>query len=152
MVKGLSGNSEDEQALYKRLEAVIAAQGHIIRKVAGTASKGSFNISTGVISIRDDLEAVQRIKTLLHEYGHAVDFAMNPDENISRPHRELVAESVAYIVASRLGVDTSRYTSGYLASWGGEAGELAVVADTAQTVAMKIIDKLAESSDFAFLI
>ena len=59
---------------------------------------------------------------------------------------------VAYIVASRLGVDTSRYTSGYLASWGGEAGELAVVADTAQTVAMKIIDKLAESSDFAFLI
>ncbi len=152
LVKGLSGNSEDEQALYKRLEAVIAAQGHIIREVTGTASKGSYNISTGIISIRSDLEALQRIKTLLHEYGHAVDFSMNPDENISRPHRELVAESVAYIVASRLGLDTSRYTSGYLASWGGEAGELAVVADTAQKVAMKIIDTLAESEDFAFLI
>lgn len=75
---------------------------------------------------------------------------MNPDENISRSHRELVAESVAYIVASRLGLDTRRYTSGYLASWSGEAGELAIVADTAQKVAMKIIDTLAESLDFAF--
>lgn len=152
LVKGLSGDSEAEKSLYERLEAVIAAQGHIIRKVTGTASKGSFNISTGIISIRDDLEAVQRIKTLLHEFAHATDFTMNPDENISRPHRELVAESVAYIVASRLGLDTSRYTSGYLASWGGEAGELAIVADSAQKVAMKIIDTLAESSDFAFLI
>ena len=152
LVKGLSGDSEAEKSLYERLEAVIAAQGHIIRKVTGTASKGSFNISTGIISIRDDLEAVQRIKTLLHEFAHATDFTMNPDENISRPHRELVAESVAYIVASRLGLDTSRYTSGYLASWGGEAGELAIVADSAQKVAMKIIDTLAESSYFAFLI
>ena len=64
----------------------------------------------------------------------------------------MVAESVAFIVAHRLGLDVSRYSSGYLASWGGEAGELAVVADSAQKVAMKIIDKLAESEDFAFLI
>ena len=152
LVRGLSGDSEDEKALYERIRAAIAAQGHVIREVTGTASKGSYNLITKVISVRSDMEALQRIKTLLHEYAHAVDFAMNPDENISRPHRELVAESVAFIVAQRLGLDVSRYSSGYLASWGGEAGELAVVADTAQKVAMKIIDKLAESEDFAFLI
>ena len=152
LVKGLSGNSEDEQALYEHLKAAITAQGHTIREVTGTASKGSYNIVTGLISVRSDMEALQRIKTLLHEYGHCVDFNMNPNENISRSHRELVAESVAYIVASRLGLDTSRYSSNYLASWGGEAGELAVVADSAQKVAMKIIDTLAESEDFAFLI
>ena len=152
LVKGLSGDSEAEQALYERIKAVIAAQGHTIREVTGTASKGSYNLITKVISVRSDMEALQRIKTLLHEYGHLEDFTMNPDENISRPHRELVAESVAYIVAHRLGLDVSWYSSGYLASWGGEAGELAVVADTAQKVAMKIIDTLAESEDFAFLI
>lgn len=152
LVKGLSGDSEAEQALYEHLKAAITAQGHTIREVTGTASKGSYNLITKVISVRSDMEALQRIKTLLHEYGHLEDFAMNPDESISRSHRELVAESVAYIVASRLGLDTSRYTSSYLASWGGKAGELAVVADTAQKVAMKIIDTLAESSDFAFLI
>lgn len=152
LVKGLSGDSEDEKALYERIKAAITAQGHTIREVTGTASKGSYNLITKVISVRSDMEALQRIKTLLHEYGHLEDFAMNPDENISRPHRELVAESVAFIVASRLGLDTSRYSSGYLASWGGEAGELAVVADSAQKVAMKIIDTLAESEDFAFLI
>lgn len=152
LVKGLSGNSEDEKALYERLRAAIAAQGVTIQEVTGTASKGSYNLSTGIISVRSDMEALQRIKTLLHEFGHRVDFNMNPDENISRSHRELVAESVAYVVASRLGLDTSRYTSGYLASWGGEPGELAVVADTVQKVAAEIINKLAESSDFAFLI
>lgn len=152
LVKGLSGDGEDERTLYERLKAAITAQGHTIREVTGTASKGSYNLITKVISVRSDMEALQRIKTLLHEYGHLEDFAMNPDESTSRSHRELVAESVAYIVASRLGLDTSRYTSGYLASWGGEAGELAVVADSAQKVAMKIIDTLAESEDFAFLI
>lgn len=151
LVKGLSGDGEEERTLYERLKAAITAQGHIIREVTGTASKGSYNLITKVISVRSDMEALQRIKTLLHEYGHLEDFAMNPDESTSRSHRELVAESVAYIVASRLGLDTSRYTSGYLASWGGEAGELAVVADTAQKVAMKIIDTLAESEDFAFI-
>ncbi len=152
LVKGLSGNSEDEKALYERLRAAIAAQGVTIQEVTGTASKGSYNLSTHIISVRSDMAASQRAKTLIHEYGHLVDFAMNPDENISRSHRELVAESVAYVVASRLGLDTSRYTSGYLASWGGEPGELAVVADTVQKVAAEIINKLAEFSDFAFLI
>ncbi len=152
LVKGLSGNSEDEKALYERLRATIAAQGVTIQEVTGTASKGSYNLSTGIISVRSDMAASQRAKTLIHEYGHLVDFALNPDENISRSHRELVAESVAYVVANRLGLDTSRYTSGYLASWGGEPGELAVVADTVQKVAAEIINKLAESSDFAFLI
>lgn len=152
LVKGPSGNSEAENTLYERLRAAIAAQGVTIQEVTGTASKGSYNLSTGIISIRSDLEALQRTKTLLHEYAHSVDFNMNPDENISRSHRELVAESVAFVAANRLGLDTSRYTSGYLASWGGEPGELAIVAESVQKVAAEIINKLAESSDFAFLI
>ncbi len=75
---------------------------------------------------------------------------MNPDDTISRNHRELVAESVAYVVSLRLGLDTSRYTSGYLASWLKEKDELKIVADTVQKVAAKIIDNLAGSGDTTF--
>ena len=97
------------------------------------------------------MDALHRIKTLLHEYSHALDFATNPDESISRNRRELIAESSAYVVSGRLGIDTTRYTSGYLRSWLREKDELAIVADTVQKVAATIIEKLAESPDFAFL-
>ncbi len=149
LVKGLTGNTEQERQIYESLKAYISTE-HPVQEVTGTAAKGSYNLTTGVISVRADVEYLQKVKTLLHEYGHAIDFAMNPDDTISRNRRELVAESVAYVVALRLQLDTSRYTSGYLASWLKEKDELKIVADTVQKVAAKIIDNLAGSGDTTF--
>ena len=151
LVRGLSGNSEEERQLYEKLKAVISTE-HQVLEVTGTASKGSFNLETGDIRVRSDLEYLQKIKTILHEYGHAVDFKLHPDETIHRNRRELIAESVAYVVASRLGLDTSRYTMGYLKSWMTDKDELKIVADAVQKVSAAIIKKLAESSDSAFAI
>lgn len=151
LVKGLSGNGEAEQALYERIRAVIS-KNHIIQDVSGTSSKGSYNLVTGVISIREDLEYLQKIKTILHEYSHALDFKMNPDESIPRNRRELIAESSAYIVSSRLGLDTSSYTMGYLKSWSNSKDEIKTVANTVQKVSATIIDELARCEDFAFLL
>ena len=83
---------------------------------------------------------------------HSVDFKLHPDETIHRNRRELIAESVAYVVASRLGLDTSRYTMCYLKSWMTDKDELKIVADAVQKVSAAIIKKLAESSDSAFSI
>ena len=151
LVKGLSGDGEYESRMYESLKAVISTE-HQITEVTGTSAKGSFNRETGVITVRSDLEALQRVKTILHEYAHANDFAMNPDEEISRNRRELVAESVAYVVSLRLGLDTSRYTMSYLQSWLKDKDELKTVADTVQKVSAAIIEKLAGSSDSAFSI
>lgn len=60
------------------------------------------------------------------------------------------AESVAFVVSMRLGLDTSRYSVGYIKSWLKDKDELKIVADTVQKVAAKIINNLAESSDSAF--
>ncbi len=149
LVKGLAGNTERERQIYDSLKAYISTQ-HPVQEVTGTAVKGSYNLSTGVISVRADVEYLQKVKTILHEYAHSIDFAMNPDESINRNRRELVAESVAYVVSLRLGLDTSRYTSGYLASWLKEKDELKIVADTVQQIAAKIIDNLAGSGDATF--
>lgn len=149
LVKGLAGNSEQEQEIYEKLKAFISTE-HPVQEVTGTASKGSYNLATGIISVRSDVEYLQKIKTLLHEFAHAIDFAMHPEEDISRNRRELIAESVAYVVSMRLGLDTSRYSISYIKSWLKDKEELKIVADTVQKVAAKIINSLAESSDSAF--
>ena len=149
LVKGLAGNSEAEKEIYDRLLAVISRE-YTVKEVKGTASKGSFNLETKVISVRSDLEYLQKIKTLLHEMGHAVDFSLHPEPDISRNRRELIAESVAYVVALRLGLDTSSYSMSYIQSWLKDKDELKIIADTVQKVSYIIINKLAESSDSAF--
>lgn len=149
LVKGLAGNSEQEKEIYEKLKAFISKE-HPVQEVTGTASKGSYNLETGVICVRSDVEYLQKIKTILHEFAHSIDFAMHPEEDISRNRRELIAESVAFVVSMRLGLDTSRYSMSYIKSWLKDRDELKIVADTVQKVAAKIINNLAESSDSAF--
>lgn len=149
LVKGLAGNSGQEKEIYEKLKAFISME-HPVQEVTGTASKGSYNLETGVICVRSDVEYLQKIKTILHEYAHSIDFAMHPGQDISRNRRELVAESVAFVVSLRLGLDTSRYSMGYIKSWLKDKDELKIVADAVQKVAAKIINNLAESSDSAF--
>lgn len=149
LVTGLAGNGEQEKEIYERLLGVISKE-HCVQEVSGTASKGSFNLETKVISIREDLEYLQKIKTLLHEYAHLLDFQMHPEDDISRNRRELIAESVAFIVSLRFGLDTSRYSMSYIKSWLKDKEELKIIADSVQKIAYTIITELAESSDSAF--
>ena len=149
LVKGLAGNSDAEKEIYERLLAFISTE-HIVQEVTGTASKGSYNLDTGIICVRADLEYLQKIKTLLHEYAHAIDFKLHPEPDVSRNRRELIAESVAFVVSMRLGLDTSSYSMSYIKSWLKDADELKIIADTVQKVSARIINNLAESSDSAF--
>jgi hypothetical protein len=149
LVKGLSGNDEELKEIYEKLHSIISLD-HQIVDVHGTSSKGSYNLDTGVIRIRSDLQYLQKIKTIIHEYAHAIDFSMNPESDLSRNKRELVAESAAFVVSMRLGLDTSAYSMGYINSWLKDKGELKIIANTVQKVSHSIINKLAESSDSAF--
>lgn len=151
LVKGLSGNSLEEKQIYDSLFNVISNDFEI-KDVTGTASKGSFNLETKLISIRSDMDYLQRIKTLIHEAAHGYDFSMNPDDDIPRNRRELIAESVAFCVSARLGLDVSSYSMSYIQSWLKDKSELKLIADTVQKISYKIITKLAESSDSAFSI
>jgi hypothetical protein len=75
--------------------------------------------SRGMIKIRKDLPTAQKTKTLIHEWAHGImhgDFVAR----FERQQIELEAESVAFSVCHVLGLDTSEYTFGYLAGWGGE--------------------------------
>ena len=140
LISGLKGNSEEEATAYEQMKAYIG-QKHHIEEIEGTASKGSFNLVNGDICIRKDLDALQKIKTLVHEYAHSIDHSINPSKDIPISHRELVAESTAFVVSAALGFDTSDYSFGYLNSWSHSKDDMKKVADTIQKVACKIIDE-----------
>ena len=149
LVTGLAGDSEQEQAIYEALLKYVSNQ-YQVEEVAGISAKGSYNIETQVITVRSDLQYQQKIKSLLHEFSHAIDFSLHPDMTIARNKRELIAESCAFVVCLRLGIDTSSYSFSYLKSWLQDPKELGEVADVVQKISSRIINELADSNDFAF--
>lgn len=142
LVTGLRGDTEEIRKIQEWILAVVSKE-HEVVMVDKTASKGSYNLQSGVIHVRSDLEPLAACKTLLHEWGHAHNFAQFPDENISRNKRELIAESAAYIVALRLGLDTSAYSFPYIKSWLKSKDEIKEIADATQKAAYEMITKLA---------
>ena len=70
-----------------------------------------------LIAIREGMSEGQTVKTALHELAHSrlhdVDHEGMPDRGM----REVQAESVAYAASAALGLDTSGYSFGYVASW-----------------------------------
>lgn len=94
-------------------------------------ANGSCNYEHKNIYIKNDLSELQKMKTLLHEVGHALLhgslfekdtkdlnlFEIEVMANLSI--KEVEAESVSYIVAQFLGFDTSEYSFNYIAGWSG---------------------------------
>ena len=150
LVTGLLSSTDEEKALYESLISYVSKE-YCVQETDCGSSKGSYNLETHVISINNKIEYRQKIKTLLHEYSHALDFKMHPDDDIPRNKRELIAESTAFVVCLRLGVDTSSYSFSYLKSWLKEPDELKEIADSVQKISYEIINGLAGSSDSAFL-
>jgi hypothetical protein len=90
--------------------------------------------STRVV-VDANLSPAQAAKTILHEAGHVL-LHTDPDQGTHIEHRgttETEAESVAYIVAGILGLDTSAYSIGYVAGWSN------CDADTIRTTATRVL-------------
>lgn len=123
-VKELEGDVKDYQALTKALMEISPVP-ITIEAFDGTA-KGCYNPLTNEIKIQPEMSEVQTIKTMIHEIAHSIVHSnenldqLKQKENIefSKSEREVQAESIAYIVSSHLGIDTSDYSFPYVATWG----------------------------------
>ena len=81
------------------------------------------------------------VKTLVHEIAHA----LLHDEQAAIADRqgcELEAESVAYVVTSALGIDSSDYSFGYIASWAKDSGQFEKSAQRINQTAHDILSTL----------
>lgn len=87
-----------------------------IGAVEGSA-KGWCNYAQEKIVIKEGMSEAQTLKTAFHETAHARIHGGDTDK--SREQKEVEAESIAYVVCSHFGLDTSDYTFGYVATWAG---------------------------------
>ena len=89
---------------------------------------GYYSVQENQIVLRsNEMNKAQIIKTFLHEMAHAeLHHADNPQkEHLTRSTAELQAESVAYVVSSYYGIDTSEYSFNYLSGWSADKETLA---------------------------
>jgi len=108
-----------------RKEAVFAA----LKKVTGIdiefkdikgGAKGYYSATNNEIVIKSGMSDAQTLKTAFHEAAHnllhdpAKDIVTNKSP---RNEKEVQAESVAFMVAEKFGIDTSEYSFPYIASW-----------------------------------
>ncbi|MDZ7578431.1 MAG: ArdC-like ssDNA-binding domain-containing protein [Candidatus Nanopelagicales bacterium] len=113
----LQGDAPD---IYSQLVAVAHSIGYTVEEDYLTGSvNGDCNYAEHLIRIEARNAERQQVKTLAHELGHAMLHEGNEDRALG----ELEAESVAFIVMSALGVDSSDYSFGYVAGWSGGSDE-----------------------------
>ena len=108
---------------------------------------GYCSFSTNEIVINKKNSRTHQLKTMIHEIGHM--FAHSPEElgNERRPRKlaEVEAESIAYVVANYIGLDSSDYSIGYVTSWSqNEEFVLAKSVNTVNKIATKITKLLTD--------
>lgn len=140
-VSRLLGSDPDDR--YTQLRRVAHSLGfsveedYLAGEVNGDCDHGLRRIR---VEVRNDER--QQVKTLAHELAHAILHANR--EQLTRERAEMEAESVAYIVCHGLGIDSSEYSFGYVASWtgGGDEARRAISesAERIQRAAKRILD------------
>ena len=119
----------DYANLYRALMAIAKENDVSVRfEEMGNNKHGYYSVPENQIVLRsNEMNKAQIIKTFLHEMAHAeLHHADNPQkENLTRSTAELQAESVAYVVSSYYGIDTSEYSFNYLSGWSTDKETLA---------------------------
>ena len=119
----------DYANLYRALMAIAKENDVSVRFEEMENNKhGYYSVPENQIVLRsNEMNKAQIIKTFLHEMAHAeLHHADNPQkDNLTRSTAELQAESVAYVVSSYYGIDTSEYSFNYLSGWSTDKETLA---------------------------
>ena len=153
-VDELSGSVENYAAFFdtlKELSPVPLAFENIT-----DGAKGYFSPVENRIAIQEGMSEIQTIKTAIHEIAHAKLHAITPGEKVApedkkdRRTKEVEAESIAYTVCQRYGIETSDYSFGYIAGWSSDKetkelqGSLETIRKTAAEMITGIDEKLKE--------
>ena len=115
--------------LWDALAELVRMSGFDLERGTTHPANGVTNYTTKTVTVSDTLEPAQAAKTLAHELAHVIL------HNGAEPHRgriEIEAESVAHIVCTVAGSETSDYSWPYVAGW--SDGDLELIRSTMTTV------------------
>ncbi|NQK17596.1 hypothetical protein HO520_11260, partial [Streptococcus suis] len=140
---------QDYGNLYRTL-MTIAKNNHVSVRFEELeeSRKGYYDtVNHQIVLNKVGMNKSQLIKTFLHETAHSeLHHKDHPQKDqLTRSTAELQAESVAYVVASYYGLDTSNYSFGYLASWSQDKDtlrDLEAQLDIVQQEAKSLIERM----------
>lgn len=148
MVDQLTGDVDRYEDFWRVLKEVSPVPVGL-EKIEGGAH-GYYHVVDKRIAIDEGMSEMQTIKTLIHEIAHAKLHAVNPDEKATpenqkdRHTKEVEAESVAYTVCQRYGIETSDYSFGYIAGWSSDKDtkELKSSLETIRSTSAEMIESI----------
>lgn len=134
----------DDFGVLAALSGYLTGQGWSIERHRLPGRRNGYtDPESRTVALDADLSPAHAAKTLIHEAAH-IELAHTDDLAEYAEHRgrmETEAESVAYIVAGMLGLDTSAYSIGYIAGW--SDGDTDVIKATAARI-LKAAHAIAE--------
>lgn len=120
LINDLKGTSKDIEILIDSIKEVceipIEFTSPSIDETLEEGAKGYYSLTDNKIVINNELENLQLVKTLAHEFVHSL---LHNNRKIEKTHsqREIEAESLAFVLCNHFGIDTSDYSFGYIASY-----------------------------------
>ena len=118
--------------LWEALAEQVTAHGFTLERGPCGTANGLTHYGARTVTVRDDVDDAQAVKTLAHELAHvlmhdpttqaAADPSAPPADTSAghcRGRIEVETESVAYLITHTHGLDSSAYTFPYVAGWAG---------------------------------
>lgn len=114
----------DDSGIYAATVDYLASLGWTVTRESIPGEANGYTVTDGTrrVVVDEQLGDAHAAKTLLHEAAHVLLHSdqEHADYVAHRGQYECEAESVAYIVAGIVGLDTSAYSIGYVAAWIGD--------------------------------
>ncbi|MBP3544479.1 MAG: hypothetical protein J6J86_09650 [Lachnospiraceae bacterium] len=103
---------------------------------------GYFSRLEKKINITPTISPTKAMGTLVHEVGHSVLHANEDAMQMSKQDKEVQAESVAYVICTHYGIDTSGYSFNYIAGWGRESETVEKSLEIIRKTSNELIEKI----------
>lgn len=139
---------EAPEHLWDRLAGIVSEHGFTLSRrdlaAEGNPANGYTSFTDRQIVVRTGVSEAQAAKTLAHEIGHMLlhGEAESDDLFAHRGTYEVEAESVAYMVSAKHGLDTSDYTFRYVAGWSRRDPDAVIAsADRIMRASRQILDR-----------
>jgi hypothetical protein len=136
----------DEAGILDAVADYLTGAGWSVERIPLPRAANGYTTTDGSrrVVIDADLPPAQAAKTALHEAAHVLLHADDePGEYAAhRGIKETEAESVAYVTAGLLGLDTAAYSIGYVAGWAD--GDPAIIRAAAAAV-LRTVHTLADA-------
>lgn len=142
----------DQAGIYDATADYLTSIGWTVTREAIPGEVNGFTTRDGSTRVVVDanLSPAQAAKTILHEAAHVL-LHTDQDQGTHIEHRGVIeteAESVAYIVAGLVGLDTSVYSIGYVAGWSNcDADTIRTTATRVPRAAHTLADALTDNSE-----